>query len=104
MRKFNCIVRNDECSIMVSDLQSGSSLNFFEYRKSNNSFFWMVGIDIIAVPNLFDISEEDEFQYMIVHDDSLGLTLEEMKEVQRQMISYSSLPKYFVQNVYQIYV
>lgn len=107
-RKFNCIVRDKICFIALSNFQSGSGVKVFEYNKVDNCFYWVDGVkstgNKIAVPNLVDISEEEEFQYSLVHDDSFGFTFNEMKEVQRQMISYSNLPKHFIQDVHRIVI
>ena len=108
MRKFNCIVRDKICFIALSNSQSSSGVKIFEYNKVDNCFYWVEGVkstgNKIAVPNLCSISEEEEFQYLLVHDDSFGFKLNEMKIVQRQMILYSKLPKNFVQHVCEFHI
>lgn len=108
MRNFNCIVRKNSCYIVVADFNTGSGLKIFEYNKVDNCFYWVENVkstgNKFAVPNLFDISEEEEFQYSLVHDDSLGFTFNEMKIVQRQMILYSNLPKHFIKDVHRIVI
>lgn len=107
MRKFNCIVRKNSCYIVVADFNTGSGLKIFEYRKCDNSFHWKLGArktKTISVPNLCSFSEEEEFQYLLVHDDSLGFTFGDMKEVQKQMISHCHLPKNFVQHVCEFHI
>lgn len=108
MRKINCIKRANTCFIALTNVPGGSGVKIFEYNKVDNCFYWVEGIksyeNTIAVPNLVDISEEEEFQYMLVHDDSFGLTYKEMKEVQRQMISCMNISKHFLQNIHPIYV